>query len=269
MNSGLDFQELIEHAVLDSMGLLDEPERARFELAFRAAPSAVQAQVRAEQTRLAHIDAILPDVAPPAGLRSAVLEAIRREQEAMRAQEARDLQPVPTMLRAGRVSPLWRAASLGLLAASLLLGFATFYLVGQSERTMNELKNQAFLTSLGQQLGPGFVRDVLFSRDTSHVVLASNANTHGQAAMFINPEWKTAKFFTNSMASPEGKNFRIAVLDEKGQVVRVLKEFSSRGGLERLEIDMTKNVTGDIAVLVANATGADTIVCKGTIPSRG
>ncbi len=269
MIPGLNIQDLLEHSILDSMGLLDEQEQARFELAFRAAPAPVQAQIRAEQVRLAHIDALLPDVAPPAGLRAAVVDAIRREQEAMRS-DSRDLQPMPAMIRSTRVSPLWRAASLGLLAASITLGIVTFQLIGQTEQTMKQLQGEAILAKLGEKFGPGFVQDVLFKRDTTRVVLASHQGSpRGEASLFMNPEWKHAKFFTNSMASPEGKNFRIAVVDENGKIVRVLKEFSSRGGLESIDVNIAKDVTGDIAVLVANSAGTDSIVCKGTIPSRG
>jgi len=47
----MTLQEMIELAILDAMGLLDEEERLAFELAFRAAAPPVQAQVRREQTR--------------------------------------------------------------------------------------------------------------------------------------------------------------------------------------------------------------------------
>lgn len=52
MNTRMKTQELIELAVLDAMGLLDEQEREAFDAAFDAAAPAIQAQVRREQTRL-------------------------------------------------------------------------------------------------------------------------------------------------------------------------------------------------------------------------
>ena len=45
----MTLQELIELAILDAMGLLDEEERLAFEVAFRASAPAVQAQVRRER----------------------------------------------------------------------------------------------------------------------------------------------------------------------------------------------------------------------------
>lgn len=75
----MSLQELIELAILDAMGLLDEREQASFESAFRTASPSIQAQVRREQTRLSRIEALLPDVTPPAGLRAAVLAAVREQ----------------------------------------------------------------------------------------------------------------------------------------------------------------------------------------------
>jgi hypothetical protein len=53
--------ELIEMAVLDALGILDEEERASFERAFAAAAPGLQAQVRAEQARLVDLVDLLPD----------------------------------------------------------------------------------------------------------------------------------------------------------------------------------------------------------------
>ncbi|QYU70067.1 hypothetical protein J4558_08100 [Leptolyngbya sp. 15MV] len=53
MTPSMPFHDLLEMAVLDTLGLLDEQEQAAFEMAFRSAPPAVQAQVRREQTRFA------------------------------------------------------------------------------------------------------------------------------------------------------------------------------------------------------------------------
>ena len=75
----MSLQEMIEMAILDAMGLLDEREQSSFESAFRAASPSVQSQVRREQTRLSRIESLLPDVTPPSGLRAAVLTAVRAE----------------------------------------------------------------------------------------------------------------------------------------------------------------------------------------------
>src|SRR5690606_2614363 len=108
-------QELIELALLDAYGLLDETERAAFDAAFMASPPSVRARVRRGQTRLAKSDWLLPDVPPPAGLRAAVIEAARRAMAEVGGRErgvTHAAGRVPPMLPNRRVSPLWRAASL-------------------------------------------------------------------------------------------------------------------------------------------------------------
>jgi hypothetical protein len=78
----MNLQQMIESAILDAMGLLDDSEREQFERAFRTASPVIQAQIRREQTRLSQIEALLPDVTPPASLRAAVVDAVRRQIEA-------------------------------------------------------------------------------------------------------------------------------------------------------------------------------------------
>lgn len=115
----MSLQELIELAILDAMGLLDEREQSAFEAAFRVASPAIQAQVRREQTRLSRIEALLPDVTPPAGLRAAVLAVIRDEIAAGQKHVVGAI--APTMYKSRGVSPVWRAAALGLAAAAVVL----------------------------------------------------------------------------------------------------------------------------------------------------
>src|SRR5882672_10291884 len=114
----MNLQQMIELAVLDAMGLLDETEQGQFESAFRAAAPQVRAQVRREQTRLSVIEALLPDVEPPAGLRAAVLDAVRRQILAAGLGGRNGVAGVlPPMIRSRAVSPWWRAAALGMAAA--------------------------------------------------------------------------------------------------------------------------------------------------------
>lgn len=262
----MDTHELIENAVLDSMGLLDEQEQAQFEIAFRAAPPAIQAMVRREQGRLAYIDGLLPKVDAPVGLRAAVLDRVRGEIERV----TRDLSvdqpaPQPLMLQSNRVSPLWRAASLGLLAASITFGILTFLFVGEYNRAAAQLRSDSLVQTMAKTYGENYVRDVLFHQDTSRVVLRrASDDFKGEASMWINPEWPSAKLFCSAMPTPEGKTFRVAVLDEKGNVVQVLREFTSRGGIEGIEVPLQRGTTGQLAVLLAG-DAADVILCKGDL----
>src|SRR5258708_2509980 len=132
----MNLQQLIELAVLDAMGLLDETEQGQFESGFAGASPQVQAQVRREQTRLSVMDALLPDVSPPAGLRAAVLEAVRRH---ILAAESGPALEHPSMLRSRNVSRFWRTASLGLAAACVVMGYATFELYQRSNELQVEM----------------------------------------------------------------------------------------------------------------------------------
>ncbi len=87
--------ELLELAPLDALGLLDEYDALLFSRGFHAAPERVRTEVRALQAAVAADEILLPDVMPPAGMRSRVVEAIRRE-----AEEAVDLAPLATIGRA-------------------------------------------------------------------------------------------------------------------------------------------------------------------------
>ena len=131
-------RDLFELASLDVLGLLDDEERREFERAFRAAPPAVQAQVRREQLRAAHAvqsDEWLPAVDTPTGLKGRVVSSVREAIDAARAGEFSDHMSRKigffTLALQRNVSPLWRAACIGLLTASAVLGVA---LVRQSQQ---------------------------------------------------------------------------------------------------------------------------------------
>jgi hypothetical protein len=262
----MSLQHMIELSILDAMGLLDEDERQQFESAFRKAPPAVQAHVRREQTRLSRIESILPAVDPPAGLRAMVLDALRAHMAAEVADDGLSNLVIP-MARSNRVNPMWRAGAIGLAAASIVLGFTTFFFQTQFNSLTDLQQQGSIIDAMSRELGPTFVRDILFDGDTQRVVMtASRENYKGQAAIFINPDWRSAKFFCRSMSSPEGKNFKLAILDNQGKVVQVLKEFSSSGELMPIEVDIEPGVQGNIAIMLpGDQTGQNEVVLSGEI----
>lgn len=124
-------RELFELASLDVLGLLDEAEREAFELAFRKADPAVQAQVRREQLRFTEMEQILPEVQAPAGLKARVMAAVRDAIAAVRTE------PI-ARIGVGQhavfnAAPIWRAACIGFATAALVLG-GFFYQVTQSNK---------------------------------------------------------------------------------------------------------------------------------------
>lgn len=255
----MSLQDLIELAILDAMGLLDEREQAAFEAAFRVATPAIQAQVRREQTRLSRIEALLPDVTPPAGLRAAVLAVVREQITASGTTLAFDA--APTMVKSRGVSPVWRAASLGLAAAAVVLGVTTFEWKRQYARMEATISQEKLLTSLQESLGATYVKDVLFSNDTRRVLIRPVAEGFkGEASLFLNPEWKTAKFFSDSISTPESQPYRLALIDEKDQVIQVLARISPDGRLFSSDVTLAANTKGQIAIIATPTPDAPPVI---------
>lgn len=254
----MSLQEMIEMAILDVMGLLDEREQSAFEAAFRTASPAVQAQVRREQTRLSRIEALLPDVTAPAGLRAAVLEAVRSQ--IATADKSDERLFIPAILKSRGVTPLWRAAALGLAAAAVVLAVTTFQWKQQNTRLEAILREDGLLAKMQQEMGATYVQDVLFSNDTKRVLIKPvAAGFKGEASMFLNPEWKSAKFFGRDITTQEGVEYKLAIIDDSGAVVKTLGTISSDGRLFTQNITLATNTTGTIAI-VSTPEGAPPVI---------
>jgi len=252
----MSLQELIELSILDVMGLLDEREQSAFEAAFRTASPAVQAQVRREQTRLSRIEALLPDVTPPSGLRAAVLEAVRSHIATADKSDERLL--IPAILKSRGVTPLWRAAAMGLAAAAIVLAVTTFQWKQQYHRMSADLQSGGIFSRLQEQLGATYVNDVLFSQDTKRVLIKPvAAGFRGEATVFLNPEWKSAKFFGQAITTEEGREYRLALIDENNKVVKVLDTISSDGRLFSKDLTLAANTKGTIAIVTASESGSE------------
>lgn len=212
-------QELIEQALLDAVGLLDEGEREAFDRAFRSSAPAVQAQVRREQTRLARIEMLLPPVTPPAHLRAAVIEAVRRAMAEESAAEP--LAFVPPLGRSRTVSRWWRAASLGLATAAAFFVISTLYLWNEYASLRQTIQGDQVLAQLADQFGHAYVRDMLLDADTTRVVFKRAADgSKAEASVFVNPEWDNAMFVAAGLTPTDGRPYRLAIVDENDGVVR-------------------------------------------------
>ncbi len=265
----MNLQQLIELAVLDAMGLLDDAEQGQFESAFRAASPEVQAQVRREQTRLSVIDGLLPNVSPPAGLRAAVLDAVRREITAAGLAEADGVAGVlPPMIQSTRVSPLWRTAALGLAAAAVVMSVASFEIYSRFNEVRVALNAGGITQELVDKFGGPYVHDVLFSKDTRRVVFSPGASgSKGQIAAFFNPEWKEAKLFHFGLGDAEGRTYRLALVDESDHVVAELTRFNPNGAMEGVSFVLDRPAPkSHLAVLTTDRSGKDQIVQTGELP---
>lgn len=99
--------ELLELAMLEALGLLDEVGEARLDRAFRAATPAVQDEIRALQVRIATDPALRSSEEPPASLR---LRTIARVAHAIE-EDAKAAAPIATIGQPGRASREHAAAA--------------------------------------------------------------------------------------------------------------------------------------------------------------
>lgn len=235
----MNTQDLIENAVLDAHGLLDESERSAFETAFAGASPSVQAQVRAAQTRLSNLDLLLPDVAPPAGLRAAVLEAVRGAiAEAMVDGSAEGHGPL-RLVPSQRVSPLWRAIGVAGIAATLAMGVAMLQMYQEFSTYQDTVEKNTLLDEIARTYGSRFVEDTLFDPQTRRVVFeqrGTGASDRVQASLWYNPDWNLVRLFCLNLDADIGAGYRLAVVDDRGHIVQEIHRFQTSGGLEAQEI---------------------------------
>lgn len=262
----MNTKELIEQAVLSAMGFLEEDEQRAYEAAFNAAPPAIQAQVRREQTRLSSLKAILPDVDAPAHLRAIVLEAIRAEinaQEIAQAHRsktgsANESRRHTLLFGRKHVAAAWRVNAIASMAAAIVFGVTTLHMWRQYVELETRLGTNAMYDEIAAVFGPGYVQDTLFSERTHRVVLTitgDTADARGQAAVWYNPDWDGVRFFSFNLPTQDGRNYTIALLDENGEIVNELARFRSGGGLEReqLRFDLPDAIEQGLQLAILSA----------------
>jgi anti-sigma-K factor RskA len=245
----MNLQQLIELAILDAMGLLDDDEQRSFESGFRAASPPVQSQVRREQTRLSRIESLLPDVTPPAGLRAAVVEAVRREMIATEAGRVVADTLTPPMIKSTTVSPFWRLASVAMAAAVIVLGVALVQQFIAFDEVTKTIQNDKFAEAITKQF-QGRVADMLFNPDTQRVVIRPTAQEFkGEASIFVNPEWDSARLFFRGVKTTDGRPLRLAIVDENGKVVEELAKIYSDGELSQKPVVLKPKANVHLAIM--------------------
>lgn len=250
----LTTRDLFEMASLDVLGLLDEDERRDFEQALRAAPPAIQAQIRREQLRIASSEAYLPAVEPPVGFKLRVMDAVREAIVAVRAGEGgehvkRKIGPFAVQLQRN-VSPLWRAASIGFAVATVILGYSTLRVKQNYDDISNGLQAGQSLTAITEAYGARMV-DLLTSESVARVTFAqgpgAGENADASAALLVDEEGGRSYLLYSNLPTQEGGYRLVAVKD--GVVQKVLHRFESRPGRELTVIDMALQAGVTLAIL--------------------
>ena len=245
MNTG----DLFDYAVLDAFGILDEEESAAFEAAFSSASPALQAQLRAEQTRFTQYEGLLPDADASPDLRAKVLARLSamREAEAAHRDSGRDAEvrgPVrhapgrrmPWIPGSSRVSAVWRASSIGFATAAVVLGAATVHFQGNYRDLRQRLANDELVHGFVREGGASIARGVLFDAQTQAVrfALVDGADDRyagAQATLFVHPEWEENWFVCRSLPSQDGVSYQLVRLNEAGEPDEVLAELNPSGPL--------------------------------------
>lgn len=256
MTPSYSTRELIELSLLDAMGLLDEEERTGFERAFSRTSPEIQAHIRREQTRLAYIDFLLPAVEPAAGLRSAVLEAVRRAMsEGAEAEVEAEAAFMPALRPSRRVSPLWRAGAVGLATAAVVLGFTTLQMRATYDHLEEMRRNNEFVDQTLQNLGPSFQENI-FNENIRHVMFKpASANVRGMAVLLLNTETRQASLVCQKLPAEGGRDYQLVVLNEDGAVEKALAMFSATG-LTNKPLKVSLAIGQRLAILPPTDAGA-------------
>lgn len=252
----MSIRELLEHAHMDALGLLDEQDRAAFDAAFRAAPPALREQVRAEQARMARMESTLPRVTPDASLRDRVVMAVEHAITEQSLHGAIGGDAGVTDFRANRRLSAWRSGAIAMACAAVILGGAFVkVMVDNSEMTRVQGDN-ATLTALLVGFGNGPMRDALFNANTHRAIFEPSVSdgalqSRRQAVLFHNESWTTMRLFTQLPATEGNHTYRLVVLDEEGQIVEELTEFASSGQLASVEVKATLATGTRVAIATA------------------
>lgn len=250
-------RDLFEMASLDVLGLLDEDERREFDRAFRAAPASLQAQIRREQLRMTEINDWLPDEDAPPGLKSRVVDAVRDAISAMRAGQGREhvvrkIGPFAVALQRN-VNPLWRAASVGLMAATLVLAFSVMRVVQYNQTIAStEASDRAIIAwndaDIIDDVTDPEVRRVNFVPGD-----AALADSRVEAAIYINESTGSAKLACKNLASVEG-GYKLVRVAANGKFETVSR-FEPKGGYFTVKIENFVAQAGmELAILPETAT---------------
>jgi hypothetical protein len=263
----MNTHELIESTMLHALGLLEDSEREAYEAAFNAAPAPVQQRVREEARRMADLGDLMPEVEPSAEMRQMVLAAVRaamreEENESRIAQQAATASPViaridrntpaptratsqPRLSTSPRVHRVWRVAAVGFAAASIAMGVVMVNI----NQTLQQAQNRALVDTLYDQIGAQYLESTIFDANTQRVALTStDTESKAVAAVWYNPDWQSARLFVKNLSSEQNKPLRLVILDDKDNIVEVVKTFTPSGELEDFDVNVNLSTQRRLAI---------------------
>jgi len=156
------------------------------------------------------------------------------------------------MIRARGVHRLWRASTLGLAAAVVVIGGAFINLQSAANIERRAADREAIAAELGRSFGREYLTEQLFGADTAkHIMAAAKPGSVGKASVYTNPQWDHAMLYCQSVAAGTGRTLRVVALDKDGKVLEQLAEFESSGELMAVEITLGTIQATQLAIIAA------------------
>jgi hypothetical protein len=267
----MTLQELLEAVHLDALGMLEGEDRRAFDAAFDAANPAIQDQVRSEQARFALVGVEDASVQPPPYLKSLVMGRIHAEILADDGLEAtgESLTTTDIAARVGvvrtspRVSPAWRASSLGFATAAAILLAAFFSVSRQMESLQQRSNNDRVLEVFSKNFGGDIYDEAMFGKDVERFAFQAidGSSSDAAATLLMLPQANEARLFVKNLALNGGQTARVVLLDDNNQILSEISAFpmNEKIGTATLDYEAAKGRRLGIAVADAGAkvTAAD------------
>lgn len=251
-------EELLELAIIDALGLLDDEDRARFDEGFANAPATLRELIRAEQARLAECD-FLPDVDAPGTLREKTLARVRAEIEKARGQAApasavraiaHEPSPRPPRLqRARRVSPAWRVTSVAMAVAVVVLGVLHVQLRGE----FNHVREREHLSALIDTVGTENIEVTLFDLSTTRIQFQAVADVgRAQAVLLHNGDRNHARLYLANFSTQT--DYKLVVLDENDKPTGEIASFKADGLFSGVTVKLNQAGPMRLAIMTDEAS---------------
>lgn len=269
--------ELLDVALIDALGLLDDDERRAFDAAFDRAPAALQRQIREDQGRLLAADGLFPKGTPADALRDKSIRAVQAAMEADRkkadAEPARARRAAhaagraaPKIRQPRRVHGAWRASALALAVAVVALAAVQLRL----QRDYSNLSAEAGLAQLIDTIGTARLQDTLISTSSRRIAFspAKATNSTAAATLWVNEDTGAAWIYTYRLPGEDGATYKVVTLDENDNVVGdEITSFANSGVLAgvTLSTDITPGSRLGIVLVAANG-GPDQLLFTADIP---
>lgn len=242
-------KELYELASLDALGFLDDEERRDFERLYAQASPEIQAQVRREQLRCAMQVDLLPDVEPPAGLKSRVMSAVRHAIAGVSHEPVAAIGPGGVApIRAMNQTPFWRAACFAFAAATVVLALFVVNVNQRSDNIADALRTNQLYDAIIDEASPQFV-NVLFADNMSRIPFAPTAvdadSAVSEAQFFYDRDQKVGYVMLRNLPDLQSE-YTLVFPDAEGEVL-MSQTFVNMGGLVPVKVKLREGVTPENA----------------------